>query len=396
MKILTVHNRYQYRGGEDVVYEAEADLLEHYGHEVQRLEFSNETISSARSPLASAKLAASTVWSGAGIDRVRRVVRGFSPDIVHFHNTFPLISPAAYQAARAEGAGVVQTFHNYRLLCPNALFFRDGAPCEDCLGKAVAWPGVKHGCYRDSRVQTAVTATMLAAHRLRGTWQKDVDVFIALTEFSRQKFIDGGLPPSKIAVKPNFIDPDPGQKTVSGDYFLFAGRLAAYKGANTVLQAWATGQAPAPVHIAGDGPLESEVQHAASVSSDVEYCGRLDEAEMLEKMKSARALIFPSILYENFPVTIGEAYACGLPVIASRLGAMAEIVEDGRTGLLFEPGDPDDLLRKVRWAWEHPAELASMGAAARCAYESKYTGEQNHRQMMEIYDRARASISGQV
>lgn len=315
------------------------------------------------------------------VDRLR-------PDLVHVHNFFPTASPSIYSAARSQGAAVVQTLHNYRLLCPNALFFRDGHVCEDCLGKFVPWPGVRHGCYRDSRAATAVTAAMLTVHRARRTWLKEVDMFIALTEFSRQKFIEGGLPAERIAVKPNFIDRPAQPQRRDDGAFLFVGRLVDYKGVALLPQAWAMLTAPPPLLIAGDGPLRQSLTASTASLPAISLLGAIEATEVEDRMRGARALVLPSLLYENFPMTIVEAFAAGLPVIASNLGAMAEIVEDGRTGLLFAPGDAAALAARVRWAVEHPHEMAQMGINARTEYEAKYTAEINYRQLMEIYERA--------
>jgi glycosyltransferase involved in cell wall biosynthesis len=388
--VLSVYNAYLNRGGEDVVFEAEADLLEQYGNSVSRFRVEADEL---RQPpaLKQAQLAVGTIWSRSYARRFRELVRERRPDVVHFHNTFPLISPSVYGVCKQEGAAVVQTLHNYRLVCPNALFFRNGQACEDCLGHTVPWPGVLHACYHGSRAQTAVVATMLTLHRLRKTWQRDVDAYIALTEFSRRKLIEGGLAPERVAVKPNFLDPDPGAKSDPGDAFLFVGRLAAFKGIDAMLRTWTSGDLLAPLHVVGDGPLGAEVERTAKRCPSVHYLGRLSGPAVIRQMHAARALLFPSLLYENFPVTIIEAFACGLPVIASRMGTMAEIVADGRTGILVRPGDADDLAKKVRWAWSHPEELRRMGAAARREYEAKYTGDRNYELLMSIYEQARAA-----
>ena len=387
-RVLLCHNFYQNRakqlGGEDVVFFAERDLLRRYGHEVIEHTETNERISGMNRLV----LAGTTIWSRDAHRTLGNLVRQTGAGIVHFHNTFPLLSPAVYSACKQAGAAVVQTLHNYRLVCPNGLLFRDGAPCEDCVGRTPPLPGMVHGCYGGSRAQTGVIAAMLTAHRLRGTWRQDVDAYVALTEFSRQKLIEGGLPAAKVAVKPNFLDPAPERGLAGGEFFLFAGRLSPEKGVKTLLEAWASQCPPAPLRIAGGGQLLGDVQDAANVNPMVEHLGPLDRPALLKQMRQARMLIFPSQVYENFPVTLVEAFACGLPVIASRVGAMAEIVDDGRTGLHFNPGDPDDLRAKVRWAWEHPDEIDRMAAEARREYEAKYTGEENYQQLMAIYDRA--------
>ena len=236
-----------------------------------------------------------------------------------------------------------------------------------------------------------MVAGMLTAHRLRGTWTRDVDVYIALTEFSRCKFVEGGLPAEKIALKPNFVHPDPGVGAHDGDFALFVSRLTTDKGTATLLRAWQLLQQPIPLLIGNDGPLADAAQHAAASSPTIDHRGWVPRESMLKLMHQARALILPSEWYEGFPATIVEAFAHSLPVIASRLGAMAEIIEDGRTGLHFAPGDAADLAAKVEWAWAHPDELRHMGMEARREYEAKYTAEQNYQQLMEIYGRTMAA-----
>jgi hypothetical protein len=196
MRQLLVHNRYQQPGGEDAVFEAEAALLQRHGHDVEQWVEDNREIPTTPT----ARLAAHTVWSSPAVRRLEAILHRTRPEVVHFHNTFPLISPAAYVTCRRQGVPVVQTLHNYRLICPNAMLFRDGHPCEECVGRVVPWPGVVHACYRGSRAQTAVAAAMLATHRVRGTWTRDVDVYVALTQFARGKFLRGGLPETRIVV----------------------------------------------------------------------------------------------------------------------------------------------------------------------------------------------------
>ncbi len=384
---MLVHNTYREPGGEDTVWRSEARVLERYGCQVRSVLFDNHDIGDQRSPVRTAGLAVSTLWSRHGSRRVRDEAKAFGPDVVHFHNTFPLVSPAAYYSVKAMGLPVVQTLHNYRLMCPNVFFFRDGHPCEDCLGRRFAWPGVMHACYRDSRSQTAVTASMVAIHRMFRTWSRKVDVFIALSEFSKNKFITGGLPRNRIVVKPNFVEPDPRPGAGTGKGFVFAGRLVAYKGITTLLHAWQPSVSDG-LHIAGDGPLASNVEMAAKRDSSIQFHGRLSHERLTALIQDASALIVPSLLYENFPMTIVEAFACGVPVVASRLGAMAEIVSDGRTGLLFSPGDSDDLATKLIWARDNPQQMREMGVEARREFEAKYTAERNFEQLMQIYSRS--------
>lgn len=385
--VLVVHNRYQERGGEDSVFESESALLEAHGHRVGRLVFDNRDLPAQPSAVASLSLGLQTVWSRPGRRRLRQAIESFRPDVVHFHNTLPQVSPAAYAVCKAAGAAVVQTLHNYRLVCANGLLFRDGHPCEDCVGRPLALPALSHACYRGSRPQTAGVAAMLAFHHLRGTWEHDVDAYVAPSAFLRRKLIAGLLAPERVIVKPNFLEPDPGVGTGGGGYALFAGRLTQTKGIETLLAAYRSRVSLPPLHIVGDGELAPAVRAAAAWDARICYRGRLERDEVLVEMGGAACLVFPSVWYENFPVTIVEAFARGLAVVASRIGAVADLVEDGRTGLLFEPGDADDLAGKLAWTASHGLELGDLGAAAREEYLSKYTGERNYEALAAIYER---------
>jgi glycosyltransferase involved in cell wall biosynthesis len=378
--ILLAHNRYQRPGGEDVVFEAEAALLRDRGHQVSCYVEDNSEIGYANRPA----VAAGTIWSRRAASRLRRLLHEAKPDLVHFHNTFPLISPAAYVTCRRAGVPVVQTLHNYRLICPGSLLFRDGRPCEDCVARVgAAWPGVLHACYRNSRSQTAVVAAMLAVHRLRQTWTRDVSLYIALTEFARGRFIAGGLPAAKIVVKPNFVAPDPGVVPAEKGYFLFVGRLSPEKGVETLLRAWSRENIRVPLRIVGSGPLEDQVR--AARTPFISYLGQLERAAVFQQMRSAHALVFPSEWYEALPVTLLEAFACGLPVIAADRGAAGEIVRPGQTGLLFPAGNDHELEAQVSWAGHNPDAVRSMGLAARQEYEAKYSADSNYDQLLRIY-----------
>ena len=384
MKIMAVHNRYQRPGGEDQVFVDETALLEARDHRVLRYEVHNDQVEQVNR----LTLAKDTVWNTPAYRELGALIRRERPDVVHFHNTLPLVSPAGYYAARAEGVPVIQTLHNYRLLCPVALFFRDGRVCEDCMGKAVPWPGVVHKCYRGSRAASGVIAAMLTVHRVLRTWTEMVDVYVALTEFARSKFIEGGLPAGKIVVKPNFVAPDPGRGQGGGGYALFVGRLAPEKGTGTMLAAWERLGTRIPLKIVGDGPLRDRVVGAAARRSNVEWLGHRPVEEVHALMGKADMLVFPSEWYETFGRVAVEAFAVGTPVIAANIGAVAELVEHGRTGLEFRPGDPEDLVTQVEWALSHPAELRRMRDEVRAEFEAKYTAERNYRALMEIYEAA--------
>lgn len=384
MRILLVHNTYQQPGGEDVVFALEQHLLEEAGHQVATYCRSNWEISAAG---ATGRLtwAPRTIWSGTSRRAFTRLLTEQRPDVVHVHNTFFMISPSIYSACREAHVPVVQTLHNFRLLCPGAAFFRQGRPCEECAVHSV-WRSVRHACYRDSRVATGTVALMLAVHRLRGTWTDEVDAFIALTHFARRKFIAGGLPQEKIHVLPNFSLAGLARPS-EGDYGLFVGRLAPEKGLGTLLAAWELLSQRIPLVIVGDGPLRADLERRAAAQglSQVLFRGRLDRSETQAAMRGAKILILASECYENFPMTVVEAFACGLPALCCRLGAMPDIVKEGDTGLHFTPGDPVDLAAKVEWAWTHPAEMRAMGMSARAEFESKYTAEQHLGRLVNIY-----------
>jgi len=377
MRILVVHNAYKHRGGEDTVVESEIDLLRSMQHPVATYFRSNDDVDQL-SPLA---LLRNTLWSRRTQSDLAEVFASFQPDVIHAHNTFPLISPSLYWAADRAGIPVVQTLHNFRLMCLNALFLRNGKVCEDCMGK-VPWRGVARACYRESRPASLVLAGMLTMHRELGTYRHKVARYIALNEFCRRKFIEGGLPPERIAVKPNFVDfPIPEVAARSG--LLFVGRLSMEKGIATLAKA-ATLVADVQMRVAGDGPESGLLDDTNGLTK----LGRLSADEVRHEMCRASALVVPSIWYENFPRTIVEAFACGLPVIASNIGALADIVHDGTTGLLFAPGDPRALAEKMEWAQAHPEQMAVMGQNARTRYEAEYSAEANYRRLIQIYSEA--------
>ena len=364
--------------------EREIELLRERRHQVSTVFVSNDDISN----MSRARLAADTLWSSSSKRSLKERLKSERPDVVHFHNILPLISPAAYYAAQSEGVPVVQTLHNYRLLCPNALFFRDGGACEDCLGKPVPWPGVVHACYRESRAASGVVAGMLTVHRFLKTWTEKVDVYIALTEFARRKFIEGGIPAEKVAVKPNFVNPDPGPGEGKGGYALYVGRLSEEKGVGTMLRAWELLGDRIPLKVVGAGPLAERVSGAVEKLSGVEWMGQIPGEQVTELMKDAAFLVFPSTWYEVFPLVIVEAFATGLPVLASDIGNMSSLIDHGHTGLHFRPGDGEDLAVQVGWVLSHPDELSRMRREARAEFEAKYTAEHNYERLMEIYEMA--------
>lgn len=383
MRVLTVHNYYQQPGGEEQIFATESALLESYGHEVTRYTLNNDEIATTN-PLILAK---KTLWNGQVYRDLRSLIRKTKPQVAHFHNTFPLISPSAYYAAKDEGVAVVQTLHNYRLLCPNALFFREGRVCEDCLGK-VPISGIIHGCYRGSRSASAMTAATTTFHSLIGTWTKAVDVFIVYSQFAVDKFVQGGIPAEKIVFKTNFLHPAPQPEKGEGGYGLFVGRLSVEKGLGIMLDAWRQLGGRIPLKILGDGPMSGLVTEAAKEMPEIEWLGRRPFEEVYDIVGKAAFLILPSEWYETFGRVAIEAFAKGTPVVASNIGAIAELIEHGYNGLLFRPSDSNDLADKINWLLDHPQELKQMRSAARSEFDRKYTANDNCKRLIEIYETA--------
>lgn len=384
MKILQCHNIYQQPGGEDRVFADEAEMLRSHGHDVVQYTKHNDAVNG----MSRIGLAIGTIWNSRAAKELKQLVRAERPDVVHFHNTLPLISPAGYYAARSSGAAIVQTLHNYRLTCPNATLFRDGKVCEDCVGRLFALPAIQHRCYRNNRAASVAVATMLTVHRLAGTYSRVVDRYIACSQFSKSKMTEAGLPEERISVKPNFIVNDPGVGRERGDYAMFLGRLSHEKGIETLLGAWPLVPAHCRLKLVGNGPMDVRVRETAGKCPHLEWLpGKTDE-EVRELMRAAKFLILPSVNYEGFPKTIVESLSVGTPVVASNLGAMAELLDDGRTGRLFRPGDSADLAAVIEKLYRDETLLGGMRQNARREFEDKYTAARNYDVLMEIYDDA--------
>ncbi|WP_151448247.1 glycosyltransferase family 4 protein [Lacisediminimonas profundi] len=376
-RILVIHNRYRERGGEDVVVDDEIRLLREHGHVVELFGRDNASIAG----MGKVTLARETVWSSRTTLELERQIDEFKPDVIHVHNSFPLVSPSLYWAASKKCRPVVQTLHNFRLMCLQAMFLRNKQVCEDCKG-TIPWRGVVRGCYHDSTAQSAVLAGMLVVHWSLGTFHRKVARYIALNQFSRDKFVEGGLPADRITIKPNFVRHEP-MREVDRSGALFVGRLSVEKGLS--LLAEAVESIPGmTVAVLGNGP-ELPI---AQAHPQLNACGRVDRTEVLRQMNSASCLVMPSMWYETFGLVQMEAFSCGLPVIAPRFGSMAEMIDDNRTGLLFMPGSARDLAAKLAWANQHPQEMLAMGRNARSVYLEKYTPASNYRQLVAIYEAA--------
>jgi glycosyltransferase involved in cell wall biosynthesis len=391
VRVLLVHNSYQFSGGEDRAVEADRALLASRGHETKLYLRTYEEVANRRG-LSRLGVAADVVWSRTSYRELRRLIRAWRPDVAHFHNIFPLVSPSAYDACHAEGVPVVQTLHNYRLLCAAGTLLRDGQVCELCVGR-FPWPAVRYSCYRGSRSQSIVMAGALGGHAAFGTWTKKVDAYIALTEFGRSIFVRGGLPEDRLFVRPNAVDaPEPGDY-VGPRSAVFAGRLSPEKGVATLLEAWQDLK-EIPLKIVGGGPLLSETKQATAGMPHVEVTGELPHSKVLEMIRSAGMLIFPSICYESLGYAALEAMSSGIPVIASDIGAQAEVVADGVSGLLFTTGDPSALVTAVRRlaASDEFAEMLSRGA--REAFLRSYSVDKSYEKLMGVYSFVGATHSG--
>jgi glycosyltransferase involved in cell wall biosynthesis len=376
LRILQIHNFYQWAGGEDVVVENERLILEHAGHEVELYAVSNATIFGL-----SAKV---RTFLNAKYNETARIdllcyLNNFRPDIVHVHNFFPLLTPSIYDACAELGIPIVQTLHNYRLFCAGGTLFRDGKPCELCLDGR-SYRAVIHKCYRGSLPGSFATANMIHYYRRNETWSK-VARFIVFISFARDKFIEAGFPPERIVVKPNFTA-DPGIPDYSQRRgALFVGRLSPEKGVSALLKAWT--KIDYPLRIIGAGPDEAILRTQAPPT--VTFQGQVPPDGVRAAMRSARLIIMPSLWYEGLPMTLMEAFANGLPVVASDLGAFAEVVEDSVTGRLFPPGDSTTLAAVVNRLLSEPERLIRMSMAARARYESTYTAQQNLSQLLSVY-----------
>jgi len=381
MKILFAHNFYQLSGGEDVVVASEIELLRRFGHDVELYSVSNDTIKGLRSKFVTA---ISSAYSSKSCLLFKEKLRTYCPDIVHVHNFFPLLTPSIYDACCDLNIPLVQTLHNYRTICCGAYLLRNGKVCEKCLDHSPYY-GVLHRCYRNSFIASATLAHMISFHHYRKTWQTKIDAFISLTSFSKDVFIKAGFPASRIWVKPNFISgSQPIRQQAKREGALFVGRLSDEKGIITLLEAWKN--IPYTLKIAGDGPLRTLVEE--NQGTHVRYLGSLKPSEVREEMASSAFLVMPSIWYEGFPMVLVESFACGLPVVVSKLGSMAEIVSDGINGLHFSPGDSSSLKEKVEWAVHNLDKLDAMGRNAFDTYTNKYTADINYKLLMNIYSTA--------
>jgi glycosyltransferase involved in cell wall biosynthesis len=390
VRILLVHNYYRsgVPSGENRAFELERALLRENGHEVESLVRRSDELGG---PLGAVRGALAVPWNVWTPWRVRRAVAAFRPDVVHVHNTFPLLSPSVFAAVGRRAARVL-TLHNYRLFCPAAIPLRDGATCTDCLDRRSAWPAVRHGCYRGSRLATLPVAAGVGLHRLLRTWERQVDAFVALTDFQRDLMVRAGLPAARVWVKPNFFPGAPERLpwAARSEAVVFVGRLSEEKGLLHLVRAWTTwGDAAPELRIVGDGPLRGALEAglARGEAPRVRVLGQLPPEAAQREVARARLLVLPSVWFEGFPLVVTEAFALATPVAVSRVGALPRMVRGGACGPVFEPGDAASLLAAVRAAWEGGGLQRASEAAAR-EYQSEYTPEENHRQLLRLYQHA--------
>lgn len=391
--ILIVHNRYRVGNpaGEDNAYEQERDMLEHLGIRVITYERSNDEVG-ARDLRGVVRTLAGMTYSNRTYKDLAEIARVHRPSVAHFHNTFPLISSSGYLACNRAGIPVVQTLHNYRLLCPAATFYRDGSPCEACSPKSFV-PAIKHGCYR-STVGSVAVARMLTTNWRRKIYLDKVDQYIALTNFAARKFASAGIPPESISIKPNFVRMTTAEGAGDGGYAAFVGKFVPEKGVRTLLEAW-RGIPQIPLKMIGTGPLDAELREfAAAHKLNVHFEGMLGRQSVIERVRAAAFVVVPSEWYEGFPLVIVEAYACGTPVLASDIGGLTELIRPGITGDLFAPHNPDAIRERAKALWAHPDLKQKMRQAARSTYLKSFTEEKNSEALLAIYRRAIAARRG--
>jgi glycosyltransferase involved in cell wall biosynthesis len=387
MKILQAHNIYQQAGGEDVVVEAEKQLLEDHGHDVVQYIRHNNAI---KQPAQKIRLLFSAHYSRRSRKDFGNWLRTEKPDIVHVHNFFPLITPAIFDACRYFEVPAVLTLHNYRIIYPNGLLMHNGQIDERPLHKS-AYSCVKDKVYRDSLLQTAVVAHMIEYHKRNNTWNSKVDGLITFTNFSKSKFVEYGIKPEKLSIKPNFIQDQPNIAKLNHEarhheFYVFVGRVSKEKGVETLIDTWQKLPDKIPLVIIGDGPQAASLREKSRSNPNIIWKGYQKKDITLAYIKQAKALLFPSVWYEGFPMTILEAFSLSTPVISTNIGSQAEIISDGYDGMHFKVGNAEDLAAKIKLIEEEPGLPKNLGDNARRTYLSKYTPDINYQILQGIYE----------
>jgi glycosyltransferase involved in cell wall biosynthesis len=387
MKILWLHNaaRANHTGGEDTVANMEEALLRSRGEEIIKYDRRNDEFTNYNL-FQKASLFWNTSWSKRSYNDVTKLIRTRRPEIAHVHNYFPLLSPAVIWACHDQGVPVVLTLHNYRMLCCNGIFHRNGDHCHECVEHG-PWRGVRYGCVNNSKAQTAAAARMIQTHQRLKTWQDAVTIYIGLTEYGIKPFLEMGIPRDKIEIKPHFIDPDPGVGRDLG-YALFVGRLIENKGVRQLVDVWSTID-NLPLKIVGEGPLGAELrEQAAAMGANIQFLGLQPSDEVLQQLHGARVLLVPSLHREGFPRVVTEGLACGVPIIASNVEPLPSIVQDGDTGLIFAARNLADLQAKIEQMNDDVEARQRMRHAARVDYENNYNADSNYQRLVDIYRQA--------
>ncbi|AYA78080.1 glycosyl transferase [Bacillus sp. Y1] len=386
MKVLLAHNFYQMSGGEDTVVKEEINLLKKNGIKVVEYYISNNDIKIDQF-MEKVKLGINTIWSHNQYKKMKDIIGREKPDVVHFHNTFPLLSPSVYYACKNMGIPVVQTLHNYRLACPGGMLLREDMVCENCI-KGSLLNSIKYGCYRHSRVQTVPLSTMLYTHRVLGTWNNKVDKYIALTHFAKAKFTETGLDSGKIVVKPNFIQKTSKEIALKGkeNRIVFVGRISKEKGLHLLLKAWKNVhlESNATLDIIGEGPLREELETMYGHQDSVKFHGRLDTKDVLGYMSKAKYVVVPSLWYEGFPMTIIESYSVNTPVISSNIGSLKEVVINDVTGFHFENNNISDLEKVLKKALSF-SNYNELQKNVQREFSANYTENANLKTLIDIY-----------
>ncbi|QPD00305.1 glycosyltransferase family 4 protein [Qipengyuania soli] len=378
LTVLAVHNRYQLAGGEDRVFEDETTLLEKAGHQVHRLQLSNDDIVGLGGKLANGLGA---TYSFRGRKLVSDAILSCRPDVVHVHNFFPKFSPAIFDATREHSVASVLTLHNFRIACANGTLFRDGTYCDQCVGQSPL-PAIVHRCYRGSRTGSAAIAAMIQTHKALGTWQNKVDRFIILTEAARTIFEKAGVPSNRMVAKANpvSIHATTPASPAERSHFVYAGRLSPEKGVGFLVQTWRERQEP--LLIIGDGPDRQMLESIAP--PNVTFLGHLDHQAMLSNIGRARALIVPSLCPEMFGLVAVEAMATGTPVIAARIGGLTKIVTDSQTGFLFDPGNGRELCAAIDSLSDDDL-LSRMIGQSLSRYQEEFAPEHTMEVLEQVY-----------
>jgi glycosyltransferase involved in cell wall biosynthesis len=388
MRILLVHNRYRSAApsGENRVVDQESAALAALGHEVLRFGGSSDEIgqwSAARK----ASLPARTIWSRETYRDLTAVLRERRPDVLHVHNTFPLLSAAVLYACRDAGVPLVATIHNYRLACANGTFFRNGAVCHDCAGR-LPTRAVLHGCYRDSRAATAPVALAMGLHRQ--AWRSLVSAYVFISSSQRDLLQGSGLPPERVFVRYNLIPHRSRPRIERAPTVVYAGRLDEAKGARLLMAGWdiycqTSGKPGMNLVIAGAGPLGDEMAAWASGRPSVEMTGALSADQCGELIAQARAVVLPSAWEETFGLVAVEAMAAGVPPIATDHGSFTELITPGVDGVLFQPGEPAALGRAIADVEQDPDRYEAYGEQARKTYEQRFDPQRSVDELLRIY-----------